>query len=110
MTKDVAYSWTFSWNIADRRQQVIALVANGYSVREASRMCGVHVRTAQRWANIHLNYREFGRCHSTGRPRISTEEEDEALHRAHEQNPFRSANQIRAAANFPGSYRTVINL
>ena len=39
----------------------------------------------------------------------STREEDEAVRRVYEDSPFRSANQIRAAANFPGTSRTVIN-
>ena len=45
----------------------------------------------------------------TGRPRCSTREENEAVRRVHEENPFRSANQIRPAANFPGISRTVMN-
>ena len=47
--------------------------------------------------------------YSTVRPSCSTREEDEAIHRVHEENPFHPANQIRAAANFPGTSRTVMN-
>ena len=36
-------------------------------------------------------------------------QEDEAVRRVHEENSFRSANQIRTAANFPGTFRTVIH-
>ena len=39
----------------------------------------------------------------------SLREEDEAVRRVHKEYPFRSANQIRAAANFPGISRTVMN-
>ena len=49
------------------------------------------------------------RRYSTGRPRCSTREEDEAVRGVDEENSFRSANQIRAAADFPGSFRTVMN-
>ena len=52
---------------------------------------------------------EIQRRYSTGRPRCSTREEDEAVSRVHEENSFRSANQIRAAANFPGIFRMVLN-
>ena len=42
---------------------------------------------------------------SPGEPPI----EAEAVRRVHEENSFRSANQIRTAANFPGSFRAVMN-
>ena len=42
-------------------------------------------------------------------PHCSTREEDEAVRRVHEENLFCSANQIKAAANFPGTSRTDMN-
>ena len=55
------------------------------------------------------NCGEFQRRYCTGSPRCSTREEDKAVRRVHEENPFHSANQIRAAANYPGTSRTVMN-
>ena len=63
----------------------------------------------QRWAHTFQNYGEFQRRYSTGRPRCTTREEDEDVRRVHEENPFRSANQIGAATNMPGTSRTVMN-
>ena len=93
----------------DLRQRVIALIENGFSASEASRRCHIPQRTVRRWAFKFLNYGEFQRRYSTGRPRCSTREEDEAVRRVHEENPFRSANQIRTATNFSGTSRTVMN-
>ena len=93
----------------DLRQRVIALLENGFSASEAGRRCHVALRTAQRWAHILQNYSEFQRRYSTGRPRCSIREEDEVIRRVHEENPFHWANQIRAAANFPGTSQTVMN-
>ena len=63
----------------------------------------------QSWAHKFQNYGGFQRRYSTGCPRCSTREEDETIRRVHEENPFRSANHIRAAANFPGTSRMVKN-
>ena len=92
----------------DLRQRFIALIENDFSASEAVRRCQVRLRTAQRWAHKFQNYGEFQRCYSTGRPRCSTREEDEAVRRVHEENSFRSANQIRGAAKFPGTSRAVM--
>ena len=89
----------------DLRQRVIALIESGFSASEAGRSCHVPLRTAQRWARKFQNYGECQRRYSTGRPRCSTREEDEAVRRVGEENSFRSANQIMAAASFPGSFR-----
>ena len=51
----------------------------------------------------------FQSRYSTGRPRFSTREVDEAVLRVHEENSFRTANQIIAAATFPGTFWTVMN-
>ena len=96
-------------NRRDLKQRVIALIENGFSASEAGRSCHVPLRTAQRWAHKFKNYGECERCYSTGHPHCSTREEDKAVHRVHEENPFRSANQIRAAANFPGPSHMVMN-
>ena len=93
----------------DLRQRVIALIENGFSASEEGRSCNVPLRTAQRWAHEFQNYGECQMCYSTGRPRCSTREENEAVCWADEENSFHSANQIRAAANFPRSFRTVMN-
>ena len=93
----------------DLRQRVIALIEDGYSASEAGRICHVPLRTAQRWAHKFQNFGESQRRYSTGRPRCSKSEEDEAVRRVHEENPSRSLNQIRAAANIPGTSRTVMN-
>ena len=93
----------------DLRQRIIALIENGFSVSEAGRRCHVPLRTAKRWAHKFQNYGEFQRRYSTESPRCSTREEDEAVRRVHEENTFRSANQIRAAGNFFGTSRTVMN-
>ena len=88
--------------MADRRdlkQLVINLIENGYSASEPGRRSHVPLRTAQRWPHKFQNYEEFQRRYSTGRLRCSTMKED----------PFRSANQIRAVVNFPGTSRTVMN-
>ena len=44
-----------------------------------------------------------------GRPRISSLEEDALLFETVRQDPFRTANEIRTASNFPGSSQTVIS-
>ncbi|KAJ4448315.1 hypothetical protein ANN_10330 [Periplaneta americana] len=44
-----------------------------------------------------------------GRQRISSLEEDALLFETDRQDPFRTANEIRAASNFPGSSQTVIS-
>ena len=93
----------------DLRQCVIALIENGYSASEAGRRCHVPLRTAQRWAHKFQNYGEFRRRYSTRRPCFSTREEDEAICRVHEENPFHSVNHIRAAAKFPDTSRMVLN-
>ena len=93
----------------DLRQRVIALIENGFSASEAGRRCHVPMRTAQRWAHKFQNYGECQRRCSTGRSRCSTREEIEAVRWVDGENSFRSANQIRAAANFPGSFWTVMN-
>ena len=93
----------------DLRQRVIGLMENGFSASEAGRSCHVPLRTAQRWAHTLQNYGDCQRRYSIGRPSFSTREVDEAVRWVDEENSFRSANQIRAAANFPGSFRTVMN-
>ena len=93
----------------DLRQRVITLIVNGFSASEAGWRCHVPLRTAQNWAHIFQNYVECQRHYSTGRPRCSTREENEAVRWVEEENSFCSANQIRAAANIPGSFRTVMN-
>ena len=98
--------------MADRRvlrQRVIALIENGLSASDSGRRCHVPLRTEQRWAHKFQNYGECQRRYSTERPRCSTMEENEAVRWVDEENSFRSANQIRAAANFPGSFRMVMN-
>ena len=93
----------------DLRQHVIALIENGFSASEAGRRCHVPLRTAQRWAHKFQNYGVSQRCYFTGCPCCLTREEDEAVRWVDEENSFCSANQIRAAANFPGSFWTVTN-
>ena len=93
----------------DLRQRVIALIENGFSTSEVGRRCQLQLRTAQRWAHKFKNYGEFQRCYSTGCLRCSTSEEDESVRRVYEENSFRSANQIRAAANFPCSFWMVMD-
>ena len=73
-------------------------------------MWHVPLRTQQRWVHKFQSYGEFQRLYSTGLPRCSTREEDEAVRGVDEENWFIFANQIRAAANFPGTFRTVMNL
>ena len=63
----------------------------------------------QRWAHKFQNYGEFQRRYSIGWLRCSTREEDEAVRRLDEENLFRSVSQIRAVANFLGSFQTVMN-
>ena len=102
---------SFFYIMADRRdlrQHVIALIENGFSVSEAGRSCHVPLRTEQRWAHKFQNYGECEMRYSIGCPRYSTREEDEPV-RWVDENSFHSANHIRAAANFPGSLRTVKN-
>ena len=80
--------------MADRRglqQLVIALIEIGFSASEAGRRCHIPLRAAQRWAHKFQNYEEFQKRYFTDRPRFSTREEDEAVRRVHEENPFRSA-------------------
>ena len=86
------------------RQRVIALIENGFSASDAVRRCHVPPRTAQMWAHKFQSYWEFQRRYSTRRPRCWTRADDEVVRRVHEDNSFRSANQIRAAANFPGTF------
>ena len=93
----------------DLRQRIIALIENDFSASEAARRCHVTLKTAQRRAHKLKIYGKFQRCYSTGHPHCSTREEDEAVCRVHEENPFCSANQIGAVANFPGPSQTVIN-
>ena len=93
----------------DLRQRVIALVENGISASEVGRRCHVPLRTVQRWAHKFQNYGECQGRSFTGRPRCSTREEDEPVRLVDEENSFPSANQIRAASNFPGSFRTVMS-
>ena len=91
--------------MADRRN----LRQRGFSTLEAGRRCHIPLRTVHRWAHKFKNYGEFQRCYSTGRPHCSTREVDKAVCRVHEDNPFCYANQIRDAANFPGTARTIMN-
>ena len=93
----------------DLRQHVIALIENGFSASEAVRRCHVPLRTAQRWAHKFQNYGECQRHYSTERPRCSTRKENEAVCWVDQENSFHSVNQIRAAANFLGSFQTVMN-
>ena len=93
----------------DLRQRVIALIENDFSASAAGRSCHIPLKTAQRWAHKCQNYGECQRRYSTGRPRCSTRKGDEAVRWVDEENSFRSANQIWAAANFPSSFRTAMN-
>ena len=98
--------------MADRRylrQRVIALIENGFSASEAGWRCQLSLRIAQRWVHKFKNYGEFQRRYSTGPPPCSTREEDEAVRRVVEENSFCSVNHIRAVANFPGIFWTVMN-
>ena len=96
-------------NRRDLRQRVIALIESGCSASEAGRSCHFPLRTAQRWAHKFQNYGECQRRYSTGRLRCLTREDDEAVRWVDEENSFCSANQIWAAANFPGSFWMVMN-
>ena len=93
----------------DLRQRVIALIEIGFSASEAGRRRHVPLRTAQRWAHKFQNYGEFQRHYSTERSRCSTREEDEAVRRVYEEYTISSANQIRTATYFLGTFRTVMN-
>ena len=93
----------------DLRQRGIALNENCFSSLGAGRRCHVLLRTAQRWAHKFKKYGKFQRLYSTGHPCCSTREEDEAICRVHEENPFCSANQKRALTIFPGTSQTVMN-
>ena len=78
------------------------------SASEAGRRCHVPQRTAQRWAHKFENYGELQRRCAPECPRSSTREKDKPVRRVHEENPFRSANQIRDAENFPGTSRRLV--
>lgn len=96
-------------NRRDMRQRVIALVEAGYGARSAGRLVGVPGSTAARWVHRYQNLGEVENRPIPGRPRISSLEEDALLFETVRQDPFLTANEIRAASNFPGSSQTVIS-
>ena len=92
MTRDIGIHSFFNIGTdrRDLRQRVIALIENGFLALEAGGRCHVPLRTAQSWAHKFQNYGDFRRCYSTGCPRYSMQEEDEAVCRINEENPFHS--------------------
>ena len=90
------------------RQRFITLSENAFPDSEAGRRCHVPLRIRQ---NGLINFKIMGSFKGAilqERPRCSTREKDEAVPRDHEENPLRSAKQIRDAANFPGTSLTFI--
>lgn len=92
-----------------QRLQLVALIDAGFSATEAGRRLGIPRTTAQGWARRYRNFGEVGRRPGSGRPRVSTREQDEALGRAVMEDSFRSARDLKAASGFPGCLRTVNN-
>ncbi|PSN35649.1 hypothetical protein C0J52_18073 [Blattella germanica] len=58
-------------------------------------------------ARRYRNFGEVDRRRGSGRPRVSTREQDEALGRAVLENSSRSARGLKAASGFPGCPRTI---
>ncbi|XP_069703731.1 uncharacterized protein [Periplaneta americana] len=95
--------------LKDRRLVVLALVNDGYSAREASRVTGVPISTGCRWTKLFRETSQVAKKHSKGRPRISTKEQDKALLSRVEDNPSQHAADLKVAASFPGSLQTIRN-
>ena len=91
-----------------RRTSLLSLVRKArFSASEAGRRLGVPDSTARRWVRLSREGIEHRRA-SSGRRRVSTDEQDIALIAEADRNPFQSASSIKANAQFPGSSRTVI--
>ncbi|PSN48472.1 hypothetical protein C0J52_11716 [Blattella germanica] len=88
----------------EQRLQLVALIDSGFSATEAGHRLGIPRTTAQCWARRYRNFVQVGRRPGSGRSRVSTREQDEAL-----EDSFRSARDLKAASGFPGCPRTVTN-
>ena len=93
----------------EQRLQLVALIDAGFSATEAGRRLGIPRTTTQGWARRYRNFGEVGRRPGSGRPRVSTREQDEALGRAVLEDSSHSARDLKAASGFPGCPRTVTN-
>jgi transposase-like protein/transposase len=89
-------------------ERVMALVENGYSARQAALRYGINPRKAQRWIRHFHETGNLQRKHASGRPRVSTSDEDRRLVAEAVARPLSTAHILKAAAQFPGSRKTVV--
>ena len=110
LTRDVGIHSLISWRTGEIWDSMLSLLLKMvFQLQRQVKGAMSPLKTAQRWAHKFQNYGEFQRRYSTGHPHCSTREEDKAICRVHDENPFCSANQIKAAVNFPGTSRMVMN-
>lgn len=92
----------------ETKVRVITLIENGnYSASEAGERCGVPARTARRWWKDYQISGRMGRKGGSGRPRVSSEADDQRLLANIRANPFLSCRALRDISQFPGSGKTV---
>lgn len=91
------------------KSRVIALMQTGRSCRQIQEMLGIPKSTIhciiQKWRQTQIIERRPG----SGRSRISTVEQDEALVDVLLNHPFKNAVNARIISNFPGSISTARN-
>lgn len=90
------------------RERIIALVEVGYSARQAAEVYGINPRTAQKWIKRYRETGEVARRNSTGRKRVTSQDQDRRLVAEARANPHSTASQLRHATNYPGSRQTAI--
>lgn len=89
-----------------QKSSIITLLGEGWSERRVADRFQVSKSTIHdvkvKWNQRHSLERQVG----TGRPKVSTEEEDYNLVNFLENHPFETAIEARHMTNFPGSVRT----
>lgn len=90
------------------RQSLVSLVTHGgFLASEAGRRLGVTDSMAYRWVRL-AREEVVARRPDSGRSRVSTAPQDDALVEEAERNAHQTTSSIRVNARFPGSSRTAI--
>ena len=94
------------FRMADRCQQLIALICAGHSALGAVRVVGIPVTMGKRWASRFHVHGEVRNRAIPGRPCISSQREEIHLIRKVRNHPFLTASELKVRSNFLGSTQT----
>ncbi|XP_063595982.1 uncharacterized protein LOC134772788 isoform X3 [Penaeus indicus] len=90
-----------------KRAQIIALRDEGLSIRAIASRMAISATTVNKWIKRHQETGLLTSLHRRPRPRVTSREEDEAIIRAVEENPYTNATRLRKTLQLNVSPETV---